>query len=315
MTEDQLLELSADELRATLVTLGMSSYEANKVKGKNNLRTKIRGLTTIMPTELPVFDIDEEDDEDDLVEESESEPDDVDDVTPNINSVEWHDYAMSHFDESELATNSNGDKLPKLHGLRRVVQQIVGRITDNQSYIVGFPSVDNNFMAVGRSDIVLVDKKNHELFTYTEVADCTVDNTDPPFNKNLTATAASKAEARNLRKILQLRTIAAEEYAQKTSVVNDTAPSRIDGGEEESFVGPTEINETQIALVDKLCSELNIDVMKFINQKDKQYSKITEVSGEVAVSMCVTLHKYRNKEDGYQNVPENLVGYQKGWQG
>lgn len=312
MTEDQLLELSADELRATLITLGMPSNEASEVKGKNNLRTKIRGLTTVVPTELPVFDIDEEDDEDDLVEEPEGELDDVDDGTPKITSPEWHDYVMSHFADDELVTTTGGDKLPKLTGLRRVAQKLVGKVLQNDTEIKGFPSIDNNFMAVAESTIIILDKVG-ELFTYRDVADCTVDNTDPPFNKHLTSTAASKAEARNLRKVLQLKSIAAEEYTQKTAVVNDTAPSRIDGGEEESFVGPTEINETQIALIDKLCGELNIDVMKFINQKDKQYSKITEVSGEVAVSMCVTLHKYRNKEDGYQNVPENLVGYQKGW--
>lgn len=312
MTEDQLLELSANELRTTLVTLGMSPYEANEVKGKNNLRTKIRGLTTIMPTELPVFDIDEEDDEDDLVEEAaEAEDEHEEEKKINITSPEWHDHVMSHFVEDELVTTASGDKLPKLTGLRRVAQKLIGRITDNQSCIVGFPSMENNFMAIGQSEIT-IEAKNHYL-TYKEVADCTVDNTDPPFNKNLTATAASKAEARNLRKILQLKSIAAEEYTQKTAVVNDTAPSRIEGGEEESFAGPTEINETQIALIDKLCGELNIDAMKFINQKDKQYSKITEVASDVAISMCVTLHKYRNKEDGYQNVPENLVGYQKGW--
>lgn len=299
--------LSVSEIRDRLTKYGFSTDEVNSIKGKTNL---MNTLNQAMGNDSVTLDDDEtiEDlDMEDLDEEKTSNSD-INDGTPSMESPEWHDYVMSLFTEDELVKTENGDKLPKLAGLRRITKTIF-RIMINSTKIVGLPSVNNNFMAVAESFIV-VELPTREVVEYTDVADCTQLNTDPPFNAHLTSTAASKAEARNLRKILCLRSIAAEEHSSALHKKDET-PARVE--DDESFTGPSEITDTQIALIDKVCKELNIDVMKFINQKDKQYTNIKEVGGDTAISMCRTLHLYRNKEDGYQQVPDELVGYQQNW--
>lgn len=298
--------LSVSQIRDTLTKYGFSTDEVNKIKGKKNL---MKTLNQATGNDAAVLDDEEIEDLDmDADDEEETNNSDINDGTPSMESPEWHDYVMSLFTDDELVKTENGDKLPKLPGLRRVTKSIFP-ILVNSTKIVGFPSVNNNFMAVAESNIV-IELPTHMVVEYTDVADCTQDNTDPPFNAHLTSTAASKAEARNLRKILCLRSIAAEEHSNASRVKNET-PARVE--DDESFTGPSEITDTQIALVDTICKELNIDVIKFINQKDKQYASIKEVDGATAVSMCRTLHLYRNKEDGYQQVPDNLVGYDEKW--
>lgn len=117
---------------------------------------------------------------------------------PPITSIEWNDYVMSKFDEAELF-----DGMPLAAGLRRVAELLLGTIVYSGPTQV-FPPKDDG--SHGRATVVWkIEFANGVCFS--DVADCWEGNTDDAFCAFAVATAATRAEARALRKALRLKAV------------------------------------------------------------------------------------------------------------
>jgi hypothetical protein len=177
--------------------------------------------------------------------------------TPRMGSPEWSDYVMSHFTPEEL---DNG--YPKVDGLRRVAQNLLGEIVFSGIQQI-FPSSESS--TIGRVTVVYaiefawsygVELRHRDLsaFDYplkrfSDVSDAWSGNAEYKYAVHTASLAATKAEARVLRKALQLRTIAAEEM--NTTKLSDIPDSDNEG-----------ISEKQYAVVQSKCDQLSIDMLK-----------------------------------------------------
>jgi hypothetical protein len=195
------------------------------------------------------------------VEDENSVSDTVDyvdaELSPKFGSPEWSDYVMSQFTPEEL---DNG--YPKVDGLRRVAQNLLGEIVFSGIQQV-FPAADGS--SIGRVTVVYaiefawslgvelrhrdITSFDYPLKRFSDVADAWSGNAEYKYAVHTASLAATKAEARVLRKALQIRTIAAEEMS--TGNVSD-----VPSGDNEN------ISEKQYAVVQSKCDQLGIDMIK-----------------------------------------------------
>lgn len=316
---DEILALTADELRAKLIELGMPEEEALQLKGKNNLREEVMtlidenmsdkqalnelasamGMNIGEISNIKIVDFEEE-------------PGNLETEYNNIPKADgsrvWHDYVMSQFTEDELSTGAKPtDIMPRLFGLRRIAELLVGEIVENVVDVIEVPRENNGWTSTVKSFITLIDHNTKEPKQYSDVAEVNASNSKHPFTLHRTSTAASKAEARCLRKILKLRNvIAAEEYSDKKE---EEVLFNPDGD-----MSPVSISDTQLVAIDHLCKKTDINVMKFINKNpNEQYDNIKLVPFNRAKDILGTLHKFSNKNDGFAFVPAEFAGYDAAW--
>jgi hypothetical protein len=211
----------------------------------------------------------------------------------------WHDYVMMQFDEAEVDNNG----YPKVSGLRRVTEQLLGEIV----YSAPTPVSDSADRSCVIHTIKIRFPYENEPRVFAEIADATPDNikgneTSKVVSKHLPATASSRAEARALRKALRLRVMSAEEATTSSAdkVTNDTG-----------YIEPA-----QITFIDIMCRRNKIDVWRYINSRGflpddgTKYTNIEKVPYDKAIKMARALTKIQN---GTLQIPEDLVGYDPNW--
>ena len=94
------------------------------------------------------------------------------------------------------------------------------------------------------------------------------------------------------------------------TVVNYVPNGFIDRAASASVSGSTDaesglpINSNQQAGVKKMCKELKIDVMKYINMNGDTYKKLEEVSKNDAAKLLYKLNEYKRGED---DVREDIL--------
>ena len=218
---------------------------------------------------------------------------------PPITSAEWHDYAMSHFNNNELI-----DGNPICAGLRRVAELLLGEIIETGPSKV-FPATDSD--GPGRATVVykvVFNWFNSGMYkTFSETADVWHGNTDDLFCAHPVATASTRAEGRALRKALKLRVLAAEELAKKDIVEIVQQAVRTESGDQR-------ISPQQVQFVDNKCSQLDINAMQFINMGQNTYKSINDVDKDCAKKMITMLNGYQN---GTTEISENIKGYVPNW--
>lgn len=219
---------------------------------------------------------------------------------PDRLSPEWHDYAMSHFKEYELF-----DGYPTTAGLRRVCELLIGPIVKSGPSMV-FPVQGNGLGRATVTYTISVVNKLSDSFAqtleYSDVADAWEGNTDDIFCAHAVATASTRAEGRALRKLLKLRTLAAEEICKKDI-------SKYIATEERESTSEERITNDQINFMNMKCKKLDIDVVKFINSGSGKYKSIYAVSRETAAKMI----KILSSIDSDKDVDEKLKGYKEDW--
>lgn len=219
---------------------------------------------------------------------------------PAMCDPEWPEYVMRQFAESEL----DPDGRPFVHGLRRVVRQLLGPIYVSRAHVVQAPQFIGTELklqpvTVEHTVEILMLKVDHRNLSaykveFTEAADVYWGNTDAEVARHPTATASTRAEARALRKALGLdQRIAAEETTRVP-----LAESAIDGC----------ITPSQIKFLDVLCSKNDINVQKYVNSGKKRYDLIEEVPFGVAAKMVEHLSGLQNDRS---QISDAIRGYEK----
>jgi len=244
-----------------------------------------------------VFDTAEEEELDDF-----TQPDE-EGTQPAFGTESWHDYVMRQFHDNELINNA-----PTCDGCRRVLEQVVGVIvsTSIPSYIG--PTRDNYGTATVVVEIsVYITNESHpavgRTITVQEIADVNHANTDEPYNKYPSATAATRAEGRALRKLLRLRGVTTAEEVSQVAEEEDS----------NEWAPEEPITDSQIAVIDMLCNSdrLNMSVLHFINSGRKNYGDIREVTSTTAQRMIQELNKIQR---GQKAKPPGIPNYTTDWQ-
>lgn len=206
----------------------------------------------------------------------------------DITSPLWHEFVMSKFVENEL---DHG--YPKVDGLRRVTELLMGDITDSYVEIVQCPSPDNERRATAVYHITIQSEQDTKrvLRNYSDAADSYGGNTKV-YDRYPVAIATTRAEARTLRKALKLKTIAAEER--------------------EDFDNVPKVSDSQLNYVNLLCQRLNVNVLALLSGFSKKFK--CKLYQEIPYDKVSEVMSYLNKvQTNTETPPEKIVGYDPNW--
>ncbi len=124
------------------------------------------------------------------------------------NSPEWTQYVLSQFEDDELE-----GKNPKVDGLRRVTELLIGDIEEEGCDLVSAPSNENEMRACVKAWIIIRPQKGKHK-RYEALADAYSGNCTEKFNTFITALADTRAKGRCFRNALKLRQVHAAEEMQ-----------------------------------------------------------------------------------------------------
>jgi len=130
---------------------------------------------------------------------------------------------------------------------------------------------------------------------YADVGEVHAWNTDRDFLRYAAATAATRAEARNWRKALSLKGIAAEEITRLPA-----AAASPDG-----LIAPHQVYHLNF-----MCARLDVDLLKFVASAKGAYDAVEKVPAAVAERMAEALSEWQRDQS---KIPERVKGYDKDW--
>ncbi len=218
---------------------------------------------------------------------------------PSMLSPEWHDYAMTLFEESEMV-----DGHPLVAGLRRVSELVLGPIVFSGPTQV-FPVQRDDHH--GRATVVFSVRFANGM-EYSEVADSWEGNTDDMFCAYAVAIASTRAEARALRKALKIRGVAAEELTKKDTakIVRDISNNK--KSSEGEYNEQDRMSDAQYNFIDIKCKQLNINGEQLFKQHNADHKK--KVSKRIASDIIDVLNDYQRDKN---TIPESILGYKQEW--
>lgn len=304
--------LKVDELRTMIAERKLlTEGEAALIKGKSNLIDILEGTAEkkvgeFGEEELDIEFPDEEDDSPQVLSECKSK-------IPGYGKDGWQDFLLA-----ALRPEEKIGEYPRCDGLRRLAETYLGEIIRSGVKQVFPPTTVDG---PGRATVVweieiawkasvpeYLDINNfaYPTRTYSDVADVWIGNVEDVFAIHPTATAATRAEGRALRKALGLTVITAEEAQTDKDArqVVSRARKELEG----DVVSTSELEDydnsmlsgTQSNFIEKKCEQMGIDVYKFINLShylkgmDIAYNSLYEVPRSVAAKMIEQLNKYQS---------------------
>ena len=218
---------------------------------------------------------------------------------PSMLSSEWHDYAMTLFDESEMI-----DGHPLVAGLRRVSEVVLGPIVfSGPTQVFPVQREDHH----GRATVVFTVRFANGM-EYAEVADSWEGNTDDMFCAFAVAIASTRAEARALRKALKIKGVAAEELTEKDTakIVRDISSTK--QSSEGEYDENSRMSDAQFNFIDVKCKLLNVDGQKLFKTFNVDSKK--KVSKKTASDIIGRLNDFQRDKN---TIQEDLLGYKTEW--
>src|SRR5690554_6715834 len=119
----------------------------------------------------------------------------------NLFEPEWTDYVMSLLTETEKVKNESGKEYPKVSGLRRIVQKLIGPIISNKITQVAPSSKDDQRVTL-ISEIIINSRLSGEIVIQDGIGEVYIGNISNGFERFSAATAFSRAEAIAFRRLL-----------------------------------------------------------------------------------------------------------------
>jgi len=175
---------------------------------------------------------------------------------PLKTDAEWPQYVMGQFADDEMEGTN-----PRLDGLRRVAEKLLGEIIEEGCELISTPTIENQFRASVKAWVIF---RNHfEHIRFEALADAYEGNLTQDFSIYLVAMADTRAKARAYRAALRLRKIvAAEEIG-----VNNAGSENNNGGNSKIAIG-------QITLIRMMADRQNISITKLL--KDLEINGLDE---------------------------------------
>jgi hypothetical protein len=210
-----------------------------------------------------------------------------DGVTPDDEG--WQDYVLSQLRENEFVLGDDGTtRRPRINGLRRLTEKLVGKIYQSESRVIKAPTKDDMTATVEHA-------VTFENRTITECADVSLFNADDEYARFPVAVASTRAEGRALRKALYLYSVVtAEEVTNKTTADIGMTWAAGEGS-----------TSAQRACIEKLCGALGVSVDKLLQYGERSYSSIAEMNKATATKVIEFLNSI---QQGKVSVPEEIKG-------
>jgi hypothetical protein len=212
---------------------------------------------------------------------------------PAMHSPEWNDWVLDQLRDDEKDPDGN----PNVDGLRRLAEEILGTVIESYSRVVEGATTANSFRATVEHHLVIAwGGDRDDLRKFGAAADVYPGNTDESYARFPTATADTRAEGRAIRKALRLRRVVTAE--EITSLpVHESGLDKL-------------IVDSQIKGINKLCKNLNINAIKFINSGKNSYAHHTHIRYDNALTMLEYLNRYLQDPN---KIPDSIKGYQENW--
>ena len=220
---------------------------------------------------------------------------------PDPTSPEWNDHVLSLFTDGELYEGR-----PLCAGLRRVAELLLGRIVSSRPTQVFAPQGGDE---IGRATVVW-EMVFEDGSLFSDVADCWEGNTDDAFCVFNTATAATRAEGRALRKALRLKTVAAEEMTKKNtaSIVRSISQTKQVATEGE-YDNSQRMTDPQANFIDVKCKQLNLNVAEFFKEVFDVNVKRKVDKGRASLA----IQKLNDYQQDKNLVPDSITAYLSDW--
>ena len=226
----------------------------------------------------------------------------INDGSPLPTDPKWNDYVLGLFEENEMF-----DKMPLCNCLRRVAELLMCRIVFSGPSQV-FPPQSGN--EIGRSTVVWkVEFEDGSAFS--DVADSWEGNTDDTFCVYSTATAATRAEGRALRKALRLRVVAAEEVTKKDTakIAQDISKKKGLDVSSSEYDSSGTMTGPQANFIDGKSKQLNVDAQKILKEVANVVN-VSKTTKKQASDVIEKLNEYQQKKD---TIPTDFIGYNQDW--
>jgi len=212
-------------------------------------------------------------------------------ITPDHEG--WVQYVLDQFRDGEFVVDESGTRRPKINGLRRVCKKLIGVIVESESRIINHPTA-NFIAATAEHTLTIRPHGEFDTIRITDVADVYPGNCEAAFARFPSSVAATRAEARTLRKALDLYSIASADEC--TNLPVEMAGLAWEPEEP--------ISQQQIDTINVMCNRLSVDVDKFINIGKEKYKKIEDVSKGTASKMLAVLNGY---QQGKSQIPPKIL--------
>ena len=219
---------------------------------------------------------------------------------PSMLSPEWHEYAMTLFQEDEMM---NGH--PLVAGLRRVTELVLGPIVFSGPTWVKPTERDDHH---GRATVIFTVEFASGL-KCSEVVDSWEGNTDDMFCAFAVAIASTRAEARALRKVLKIKGVAAEELTKKDTakIVRDL--SKQTSSSSGDYNDSARMSDAQSNFIDVKCKQLNVNGSKLLSSVFN-VSSSKKITKKVASEIIDRLNDYQRDKS---SIPSEVAGYNEEW--
>lgn len=209
---------------------------------------------------------------------------------PDRCDKEWTQYVLGKFLDDEL----DGEN-PRVDGLRRVAQELVGTIIEDGCDLVACPTVENGMRACVKAWVVFENGQRFEA-----LADASpVNITGEEYVIYLTAMADTRAKGRCLRNALGLkRVVAAEEVSNKVGL-------GVDGNSDAA------IHTGQITAMHLVAGRIKVSIPKLLEEMkiecsslDSGSPNLKSLKHEEAVSILQKLQELSANGE----IPETIRG-------
>ena len=226
----------------------------------------------------------------------------IDDGSPLPTDPKWNDYVLGHFADNEMF-----DGRPLCAGLRRVAELLLGKIVSSRPTQIYAPTSGDE---IGRATVVWeIVFQDGSLFS--DVADAWEGNTDDTFCVFNTATAATRAEGRALRKALRLRVVAAEEITKKNTaeIVKSISQTNAIQNTQGEYQSTGRMTENQERFIDGKSKQLDIHPAKLFKEVFN-LSVSKKIDKKQASDAIEKINEYQQNRG---SIPSSITGYQQDW--
>lgn len=225
---------------------------------------------------------------------------------------EWTNYVLGQLtnDEKIKDINNTAKEYPTTDGLRRLVEKLVGCITQSKTKIHQVPCPENEKRATVSVIVAIIAEqppyREYEPLEFSGAADVYYNNSTIPFSNHPVATAETKAEGRAYKKALKIKVSTFEEVENIQRNFENSSLNNYDGTPIDGL-----IKQDQINFIDIICSRLDINVKKII-EKVLPNSPVTpkEIPYDKACDILTLLQKYQDKEE---EIEKETEGYDPNW--
>lgn len=196
---------------------------------------------------------------------------------------EWASFVMGQFKDDELEGEN-----PKVDGLRRVAEKLVGTIVEEGCDLISAPTIENQNRACVKAWVVFQSGQTKKRFE--GLADVYEGNCDGSFARFPTSTAESRAKGRCFRAALKLRRVLAAE-----EVTGAVPLAGAQGGEA--------INPGQVSIIQIMADRLRVSIPALLKHLEIGKTDLNALTSTEALLVVKNLNTLQ--ETGH--VPASLM--------